>query len=236
MRTLLAALLLSGCATISGGEPEAYRALGTEPFWSITIANGQMRYETPEGGFSVPAPRGRELGDGRMWETRRITLQASNQQCSDGMSDNRYSQTVRAVVDGRTLNGCGGEVSESGAGASSDAFALNETSWLITEIAGEQTELTGDVMRDDRYAVDFGADRMVGYGGCNRFSGTYRREGNNLVAGPLMSTRRACPEPIMSRERRLFEILRQPVMISFPTPRVMLLTGPAGSIRLRRTI
>lgn len=109
MRTLIIAILLTGCATIPAAEPEAYRALGTEPFWAITVANGLMRYETPDGGFSVPAPRGRELGDGRIWETRRIVLQTSNRQCSDGMSDRVYSQTVRAMVDGRALQGCGGD-------------------------------------------------------------------------------------------------------------------------------
>ena len=41
-----------------GRDEEPYRALGTEPFWSITVANGRMTYESPEGGFSVPAPRG----------------------------------------------------------------------------------------------------------------------------------------------------------------------------------
>jgi uncharacterized membrane protein len=102
-------LLLAGCAAVPGaGDEEAYRALGNEPFWSIRIANGRMTYETPEGGFSVPAPRGQELGDGRIWESRRITLQASNRECSDGMSERTYAQTVHAVVDGRTLNGCGG--------------------------------------------------------------------------------------------------------------------------------
>lgn len=113
MRAPLAALLLAGCATVPDSA-ETYRAIGTEPFWSITIAGGRMRYETPEGGFSVPAPRGQELGDGRIWETRRMTLQSSNQECSDGMSDNRYPQTVRAVVDGRTLNGCGGAPESTG--------------------------------------------------------------------------------------------------------------------------
>lgn len=109
MRTIaLALLILAGCATLPAAEDESYSALGTEPFWSIVIANGRMTYNSPEGGFSVPAPRGQELGDGRIWETRRITLQASNQECGDGMSDNRYPQTVRAVVDGRELRGCGG--------------------------------------------------------------------------------------------------------------------------------
>jgi uncharacterized membrane protein len=111
VRFLSVSLLLAGCATLPlGAETETYRALGTEPFWSIRIAKGQIRYETPDGGFSVRAPRGQELGDGRLWETRRITLQALNQECSDRMSDNRYSQTVRAVVDGRALEGCGGDV------------------------------------------------------------------------------------------------------------------------------
>ncbi len=106
MRTVLLGLLLAGCATLPD-TAESYRAVGTEPFWSITIEHGRMTYASPEGGFSVPAPRGQELGDGRLWETRRITLQTSNEACSDGMSDTNYNQSVRAVVDGRTLHGCG---------------------------------------------------------------------------------------------------------------------------------
>ena len=107
MKHVLPILLLAGCATVPD-ETESYRALGTEPFWSISIDNGRMTYQSPEGGFSVRAPRGEELGDGRIWETRRITLQASNAECSDGMSDTVYPQTVRVVVDGRELRGCGG--------------------------------------------------------------------------------------------------------------------------------
>jgi len=108
IKPFLSALLLAGCATVPAEQEEAYRALGTEPFWSITVASGRITYESPEGGFSVRAPRGQELGDGRIWETRRITLQASNRECSDGMSDTVYPQTVRATVDGRALRGCGG--------------------------------------------------------------------------------------------------------------------------------
>jgi heat shock protein HslJ len=107
-RSLLLLLPLAACATMAPSEAESYRALGTEPFWSVTLANGRMTYNTPDGGFSVPAPRGQETGAGRSWETRRIKLYMWHQQCSDGMSDNDYPQTVRAVVDGRTLNGCGG--------------------------------------------------------------------------------------------------------------------------------
>lgn len=108
MRAAVGILLLAGCATVSTGEGEPYRALGTEPFWSITIGGGRMTYNTPDGGFSVPDPRAGETGDGRIYRTRRMTLHIWHGECSDRMSDNRYPQTVRAEVDGRTLNGCGG--------------------------------------------------------------------------------------------------------------------------------
>ena len=108
LKALAPVLLLAGCATMSAADAEPYRALGNEPFWSIIVANGRMTYATPEGGFSVPAPRPRETGGGRIYQTRRITLNVWHAECSDGMSDRRYAQTVRAVVDGRELRGCGG--------------------------------------------------------------------------------------------------------------------------------
>ena len=112
VRTFLAALLLAGCATLQDSAAEPYRALGTEPFWSISVADGRMTYETPEGGFSVPAPRAEETGDGRIYRTRRLMLHSWFAECSDGMSDRRYRDTVRAEVDGRTLSGCGGPYTE----------------------------------------------------------------------------------------------------------------------------
>ena len=102
------ALLLAGCVTVPVAS-ETYEALGTEPFWSIRIENGRMTYDTSNGGgFSVPAPAPQESGDGRIWRTPRITLHVRHAECRDGMSEQLYVDTVRAVVDGQTLEGCGG--------------------------------------------------------------------------------------------------------------------------------
>lgn len=117
----------------------------------------------------------------------------------------------------------------------SPPHSLDYTSWLFVEIDGRATELTGDVFRDDRYAVDFGPDVLVGYGGCNRFTTRYVRSNDQITFTLLGSTRRACPEPAMSLEQRLFEILRYPLVVSFPDPDTMVLTGAASAIRLRRT-
>lgn len=107
---LLIPFALAGCATVPAAGEESYRALGTEPFWSVTIGNGRMAYDSPEGGFSVRAPAPRETGDGRIYGTRRLTLHIWHGECSDGMSDRRYAETVRVEADGRTLNGCGGAI------------------------------------------------------------------------------------------------------------------------------
>jgi heat shock protein HslJ len=45
----------------------------------------------------------------------------------------------------------------------------------------------------------------------------------------------ACREPVMRRERRLLQILSEPVRISFPDAKAMVLTGAKGTIKLVRT-
>lgn len=221
MRPILLALLASACATTGTPEETSYRALGTEPFWSVTIAEGRMTYDSPEGGFSVPAPRVRETGDGRRYEMRRITLDIWAVECSDGMSDRRYPETVRATVDGRTLSGCGG--------ASLPPATLADTNWSIVEIGG--TTVSGE-----RYSMQFIADRMSGQAGCNRFSGGYTLAGDTLTPGALAMTRMACPGPAMTHEQQASRILSGPVRVTYPDGDTLVLTGADGAIRLRRAI
>ena len=106
---LLASVVgLAACATVPAAPPvgESYRALGTEPFWSVAIEGGQMRFETPEGGFTVPAPAPRPSFNGHRWATPRLTVDVTHGECSDGMSDRRFADTVLVVADGRELRGC----------------------------------------------------------------------------------------------------------------------------------
>jgi heat shock protein HslJ len=55
--------------------------------------------------------------------------------------------------------------------------------------------------------VQFKDGQVSGSGGCNRFSGSYSQEGVTIRIGPLMSTRMACPEPVMEKERAFFAVL-----------------------------
>ncbi len=86
----------------------AYRALGTEPFWSVTVRQGRATLERPDRPpLTVPVtltqdPRAlRYIGEG-------LTLMATPGPCSDGMSDALYADRVQVAFGEGTLKGCGG--------------------------------------------------------------------------------------------------------------------------------
>ena len=45
-------------------------------------------------------------------------------------------------------------------------------------------------------------DRAAMTVGCNRMSGTVRRDGDALIFGPIMATKMLCPPPLMDLEMR----------------------------------
>jgi len=52
-----------------------------------------------------------------------------------------------------------------------------------------------------------GEGRLAGHTGCNGFFGGYRVDGEAIEIGPLASTRKACPEPLMTAETALLGAL-----------------------------
>jgi heat shock protein HslJ len=224
--------LLAGaaaCAPLADLPPPSappvgsYRALGTEPFWAVTIADGRIRYERAgEPGFSVAAPPPRTSFNGHRYETSRLTVDVTHGQCSDGMSDRVYADTVTVMLDGETLRGCGGEILP--------PAELAGTSWSIVAIDGEP------VPRTPTYFINFEERRLSGKAGCNGFGGTYEVSGRTLVPGPIAATRMACPGPAMAHEQRALAILRGPVQIEFRGGDTLLLRGREGMLTLRRSI
>lgn len=79
-----------------------------------------------------------------------------------------------------------------GAAASGSADVLNDSSWVLSTLSGEEP-LSGQ-----RVTLHFADGKVHGGDGCNRYSGSYTATGEKLrVVGPLASTRMACPEPVM---------------------------------------
>lgn len=74
--------------------------------------------------------------------------------------------------------------------------------------------------------LEFGANGTVsGSTGCNRFSGTYVLEGDDLTIGPLAVTRRACLPPNGEQERRILEALDSVDRVDLEDGRLVLSTS-----------
>ncbi len=220
----LVAALFAGSSSAFAQERGSYHAIGTEPFWSVRIGGGRMTYEDPEPRrFSVRTPRAQRTRLSHRYVTRRLTVTIiRGQECSDGMSDRRYADTVRVVADGRRLEGCGGAILP--------PETLADTSWEIVSIGGRR------VPGGENYQIEFEANRMSGRAGCNRFSGSYRVGRDGFQAGPLAMTRMACPGPAMQHEEAASRILAGRVRLYYPDGRTLIMRGESGEIRLRRVI
>lgn len=124
---VLVLLALAGCegkapiaATETASAPAPampampFQALGTEPFWSIEVLPGQMRYSNPENiaGTTFAATEARD-GQGMRYsgtlDGQPVTLLVKPGTCSDGMSDTVYPWQALLTIGERTEQGCARE-------------------------------------------------------------------------------------------------------------------------------
>lgn len=92
--------------------PTAFKAIGTEPFWSAEINGTKLSYSTPE----APAAQAvavwrRDESDGVVYsgviDGKPIELEVHRETCSDGMSDTVYPLSVVRRIGPDSQRGCG---------------------------------------------------------------------------------------------------------------------------------
>jgi putative lipoprotein len=81
---------------------------------------------------------------------------------------------------------------------------FNSTDWVLEEIDGGP--VIGRVQSTIRFQEK---DRIVGWGGCNRYFATVRSGFKYFEVGPIGSTRRICPPAVMEQEERFFAALQK---------------------------
>lgn len=198
----LAVLALS---LVAAGQTTPYGALGTEPFWSLTIDDTTIRYQPAEGqSITVAKPRALTGSNGERYQTPALAVRIAHSRCSDGMSDRTYRDTVTIRVGDSVLKGCGGGIL-----SESDRPTMVEGAWTITAIDGRPT------LRGTKPSITFHRARLQGQTGCNRFSGGFDFTGGKLRAKPLATTRRGCVgKGIAAQENTLLTILGQRFSVS----------------------
>ena len=86
----------------------SYRAIGTEPFWSVLVKGSRLTLERPDK-LPLHFPISR-YDDGRTirYLADGFTMVVSDGPCSDGMSDATWADRVSIAFGEGVLKGCGG--------------------------------------------------------------------------------------------------------------------------------
>ena len=82
---------------------------------------------------------------------------------------------------------------------------LEDTYWALVELGGRAIEVS---VPEKTPFLELSSKKRsaYGFGGCNRFFGSYESSGESLTFGALGATRMACPEG-MDQEQELFTVL-----------------------------
>ena len=91
---------------------QIFRAFGTEPFWNVNVEDATLTYTTPEDQVGVvmqgtrrALEEGVELSGSH--DGKPFVLTVSAGECSDGMSDNRYTLVSAFRYGDIDYKGCG---------------------------------------------------------------------------------------------------------------------------------
>ncbi|WP_162233325.1 META domain-containing protein [Sphingomonas sp. Leaf33] len=220
---LLAPALLLALPAAAQSDREPYRAAGTEPFWSLTIDDSTIQYHPASGQrISVTKPRPIVGINGELYQTQRITVDITHAQCSDGMSDRVYADTVRLRIGRWTYSGCGGRIIEDGA---PNGLA---GSWRIQALNGRPVRLARPA------TLTFTGDRVSGRI-CNGFGGSYRFERGTLTTRAIVGTKMACMGGRTELESALLAVLSTPLKVSRGNRAdTLVLSNARSSVALRR--
>lgn len=203
-----------------------YRARGNEPGWVLEFGSSELSFvwNTGQDRMTAPLPTAQPTTTGRRYEARgqgkTLVIDVTNKVCRDTMSGMSYPDTVSVTLDGRRMDGCGGQ----------PASLLHGGEWTVENIAGTA------VVPNTKVTMTFGPEGGVsGSGGCNRFNASYTLTGEGLTIGLGIRTQMACEPPIMQQEDRFLNLLGQVQGFEIPGPgRLALVTGKGERIVARR--
>lgn len=91
---------------------ESYRAIGTEPFWAVTIKGSSATLERPDKAATHFAIVREADGRAIRFLGAGFSMTVTEGPCSDGMSDALWSDRVSLSFGEGILKGCGGEREE----------------------------------------------------------------------------------------------------------------------------
>ncbi len=172
-------------------------AMGSEPFWSLELTKGQVRFRTVAGTDSliVPLPAPNQAADVPVLRYRaqtaagELTVTIAPRPCTNSMSGEvlPYTVTVQARTAAqpatRAFAGCGRYLGD---------YRLHDI-WALESLNG-QAVAAAQFAKDKPYLeLNLTREEALGFAGCNGFDGSLTPERAGLKFGTLRGTMLACP-------------------------------------------
>lgn len=235
--TTLSLLALAGCGTESGRESDGAAEAGgavktdlplTDVRWSIESLSVDGKKTAAPAGASVEIDSKGKVdartgcnsigakatidGDTITVGEKRTTLIACPEELAafEKALNGAFEGELKAKVEDKklTLTSAGGD---SIAMSAEKPAPLVGTGWTVTSLVsgGTASSLPKDKKGETGKAtLTFAKDGTVsGSLGCNTFSAPAKTTDSTITFGPVRSTKKICPEPGMSLERKLLKVL-----------------------------
>lgn len=199
------AVSLTGCS-IKDSQPVDYyssdiispslpfKAQGNEPAWQLTITTSSLELTQGYDQQAQLFSKVEQLQAGKVVITagknKELSTLLTPKTCHDSMSGMPFPWQVEVKVDGKKLQGCGGDPLE---------LLLGE--WQIEDING------AGIIDNSHLTMTFDEEgRVYGSASCNRYSSNYELTGENLTFSYSLATKMACPEALMNQEQKFLEV------------------------------
>ncbi|MCG2461857.1 META domain-containing protein [Flavobacteriaceae bacterium F89] len=181
-----------------GSSTVYFKGVGTEPFWGVEISGEKIKFTSLSEGletFSTPAVEPVRAADADVKRYRahteggELSVQITQGDCSDGMSDKNYGYKVTVQIkrgidtDFRNFEGCGDYIAD---------YRLHDI-WVLEKLNGEMVT-TSDFPREfPSLEINAKDNTFFGFSGCNQISGTIFAE-RELLRFSAATTLMACQD------------------------------------------
>jgi len=99
------------------------------------------------------------------------------------------------------------------------------------KLEGSEWGVIGDQGDSARYISFAGSGRLFGFGGCNRFTGTYEQHDQHVTIAPLATTKMACAPDAMQKESDFLTILSKVAAVRVDHTLLLLLDSAGADLK-----
>lgn len=201
-----------------GAIETPFRASGNEPFWAVDYDGWRLSFSEPGQAGREFEVKDRQIHDGGLTLQAAangdiLALDLSEGVCQDSMSGLLRPYSATLTMNGKTLQGCGGE----------PARLLQGARWMLKSLGGDAVTVPA--------WLEFLPDaRLAGSNGCNRLIGSYAISGEGMRFSQLGSTRMACQPEVMAQSSRIEQYLSAVRGFSFNDHDELLLATDLGDV------